>query len=163
VVSFQVLEHLREPGPYLAALGRLLAPGGTALLTTPNLATSDGANPFHVHEYEGDELAALLRRHFGRVELRGVGMTPRAAAYHAARLRRIRRVLRLDPLRLRERLPRALVEWLFGRMAVRVRRGIARGEGLPDATAADFPIGPPAPDSLDWLALCAEPADPRPI
>ena len=157
VVSFQVIEHLRDPAPYLGALGALLAPGGSALLTTPNRATSDGANPFHVHEYAGDELAALLRRHFGRVELLGVGMTPPVAAYHAARLRRIRRVLRLDPLRLRERLPRALVEWLFARMAVRVRRGIAHGEGLPDATAADFPIGPPAPDSLDWLAVCAEP------
>jgi hypothetical protein len=152
-----VIEHLRDPGPYLAAIGRLLAPGGSALLSTPNRATSDGANPFHVHEYEGGELAALLRRHFANVELLGVGMTPRVAAYHAARLARIRRVLRLDPLRLRERLPRALVEWLFGRMALRVRRGIARGEGLPDATPDDFPIGPPAPDSLDWLAVCAEP------
>jgi SAM-dependent methyltransferase len=154
VVSFQVIEHLREPGPYLGAIARCLRPGGTALLTTPNRLTSDGVNPFHVHEYEAAELAALLNRHFGEVELRGLAAGPAVAGYFEARLRRIRRVVRLDPLRLRERLPRALVEGAFAFFARRVRRGIARGEGLPDASWRDFPIGPADPACLDLLAIC---------
>ncbi len=30
IVSFQVIEHLEDPSPYLAEIGRLLEPGGTA-------------------------------------------------------------------------------------------------------------------------------------
>ncbi|MCZ6783885.1 MAG: class I SAM-dependent methyltransferase, partial [Proteobacteria bacterium] len=54
VLSFQVIEHLPDPGPYLDAIARVLRPGGTAVLTTPNLLLSERENPFHVHEYEAD-------------------------------------------------------------------------------------------------------------
>lgn len=55
IVSFQVIEHLEDPRVYLESIARLLAPGGTAMLTTPNILTSDKINPFHVHEYESEE------------------------------------------------------------------------------------------------------------
>lgn len=154
VVSFQVIEHLRDPGPYLEAIAACLAPGGTALLSTPNRLTSDGVNPFHVREYLADELAGVLRRHFEDVELRGVAAGPAVADYFESRLRRIRRIVRLDPLRLRERLPRRLVESLFALFARGVRRGIARNEGLPDASWRDFPIGPADDACLDLVATC---------
>jgi SAM-dependent methyltransferase len=157
VVSFQVIEHLRDPGLYLEAIARCLAPGGTALLTTPNRLTSDGVNPFHVREYAADELAGVLRRHFEDVELRGVAAGSAVADYFEARLRRIRRIVRLDPLRLRDRIPRALVEALFAFFARVVRRGIARGEGLPDASWRDFPIGPADDACLDLVAICRAP------
>ncbi len=156
VTSFQVIEHLSDPGPYLDAIGALLAPGGCALLSTPNRARSDGVNPFHVREYLGGELRALLGRHFGDVELLGVGTSPAVTACLDARSRRIRRVRRLDPLRLHARLPQPIVERAFALGARLVRR---RGAGeTPDATWRDFPIGP-ADDatSLDWLALCRAP------
>lgn len=157
VVSFQVIEHLEDPSDYLDAIAGALAPDGTALLTTPNRLTSDGMNPYHVHEYEADELAGLLRTRFGSVEMLGVGATEAVARYHADRLRRIRRIARLDPLRLRERLPRPLIEWLFGRLALVVRRGIASGGGLPDVTWRDYPVGPADADCLDLLAVCRSP------
>ena len=46
----------------------------TALITTPNLLTSDRENPFHVHEYAPAELEACLRRRFEEVEM--LGITP---------------------------------------------------------------------------------------
>ena len=155
VVSFQVIEHLRDPAPYLRAIGDLLAPRGTALLSTPNRHLSDGVNPYHVREYLGDELGDLLARHFAQVEMFGVGTSAPVHDHLAARSRRIRAVMRLDPLRLRDRLPRAWVEKLFAWGAQLVRRAGARAEGTPDATWRDFPIGP-ADDatSLDWLAVC---------
>ena len=158
VVSFQVIEHLRDPAPYLRAIGELLAPGGTALLSTPNRQLSDGVNPFHVREYLSAELREVLARHFAEVELLGIGMTEPVRVYLEARSRRIRRIMRLDPLRLRDRLPRAWIEVLFALGARRVRRATARAEGAPDATWRDFPIGP-ADDaaSLDWLAVCRTP------
>jgi len=157
VVSFQVIEHLDDPGPYLAALSGLLRPGGVALLSTPNRLESDGENPFHVREYEAGELSLLLERYFGDVEMLGVHTTAGPKAYYDARLRRIRAIVRLDPLRLRERLPRWLVDRLFAAFAVVVRKGIARDEGLPTANLEDFPIRGAEPDCLDLLAGCRAP------
>lgn len=156
-LSFQVIEHLEDPGDTLDAIARALTAQGTALITTPNLLISDGENPFHVHEYRADELAELLGTRFSEVEMLGVGAEGAVAEYYEARLRRIRAIVRLDPLGLRRRLPRPLVEWLFGRLAVAVRSLIRSGEGLPEATWRDFPIGPVRDDCLDLLAVCRGP------
>ena len=156
-VSFQVIEHLEDPGPYLAEIARLVRPEGTVLISTPNLLTSDRENPYHVHEYLSEELAARLSDHFTRVEMRGVGASPRVARYAEARLRRIRTITRLDPLALRRRLPRALIDWAFARLAVLVRRSIQRSDGLPDVGLEDFPIGPADDACLDLLAVCRGP------
>ncbi|HPG29082.1 MAG TPA: methyltransferase domain-containing protein, partial [Myxococcota bacterium] len=156
-VSFQVVEHLADPAPFVAALADALRPGGVALVSTPNRLQSDGENPFHVHEYRADELERLLAARFGSVEMLGVGVRGEALRYHEDRLRRIRRIVRLDPLRLRRRIPRSLVEWLFARFAILVRRGLAADARLPQISLADFPIGPVDPGSLDLLAVCRDP------
>ena len=157
IVSFQVIEHLEDPGPYLAAIARLLEPDGSAYLTTPNRLTSDGVNPWHVHEYEAEELRGTLGRHFDEVEMLGVGIGPAVADYFDARLERIRRIMRIDPLGLRKLLPQSLLDWLFARFALVVRRGIHEDEGIPDATVDDFPIGPADPGGIDLLAVCRQP------
>ena len=162
VVSFQVIEHLADPTAYLAGIGRLLHPDGLALLTTPNRLTSDGENPFHVHEYTADELRECLCGHFREVEMRGVGASAAAADYLEERRRRIRRIVRLDPLQLRRRLPQPLVEWLFGRFALWIRRGIRSSDGLPEIAVCDFPIGPADPACVDLLAICRGPLTCRP-
>ena len=99
VVSFQVIEHLEDPTLYLKAMSQMLRPEGLAIVTTPNLVTSDRENPYHVHEYTGDELAATLGHHFDSVEMRGVGMSEPAARYHEARLQRIQKIVRIDPFK----------------------------------------------------------------
>ncbi len=157
VVSFQVIEHLEDPAPYLASIARMTKPGGVALITTPNLAQSDRENPFHVREYLADELADLISPHFEEVEMLGVSATPETMKYFDERLERIRRIVRIDPLGLRRRLPRALIDRLFAMFAVVVRRGIAEGSGLPDATVDDFPIVPADDRVLDLLAVCRRP------
>ncbi len=157
VVSFQVIEHLVDPGPYLRTIVALLRRDGVALLTTPNRLTSDGANPFHVHEYTADELAGRLRAHFESVEMLGVGAIEAVARYYDARLRRVRRLARLDPLGLRYRLPRPLIEWVLPRAARLVRSSIRRSGEFPAATWRDFPIGPARDDCLDLLVICRRP------
>ena len=161
VVSFQVIEHLDEPAPYLDAMARLVRPHGTVLITTPNVLTSDRVNPFHVHEYESRELWGVLEPHFEAVEMRGIGMTPPVRAYNEARLARIRSIMRLDVLKLHQRLPRSVVDWAFGTLAKVVRRGIQRDDGLPDVSERDFPIGAPADDDIDLLAICRPGVRPR--
>ncbi len=72
ITSFETLEHLHERKIFLQELRRVLRPNGTLMLSTPNAKYTrpvDGvpANPFHVHEYEPDELLTELEDHF-RVE-----------------------------------------------------------------------------------------------
>ncbi len=157
VVSFQVIEHLEDPAPYIGAIADLLAPIGVALITTPNVLMSDGVNPFHVHEYRADELAERLRTRFESVEMQGVGASEPVHRYLEQRSRRIRRIMRLDPLGLRNRLPRPLVDWLFARFALLVRRQTASSDGTPEVGWRDFPVGPADERCLDLLAVCRGP------
>jgi SAM-dependent methyltransferase len=157
VVSFQVIEHLEDPGPYLEAMARALTAGGEALITTPNVRTSLGVNPYHAHEYAGPELEDLLSRRFREVEVLGVGASEPVRRYLDARRTRIERIMRLDPLRIHERLPRAWVERLFAFFAVAVRRGVRRDDALPEVDWRDFPVGDYADDCVDLLAICRGP------
>lgn len=157
VVSFQVIEHLEDPTPYLAAMARSTRPEGLTLISTPNLAQSDRENPFHVREYTADELTTLLEPHFEEVEMLGVSATPEPMAYYDERLRRIRRIVALDPLGIRRRLPRGLIDRLFAMFAVVVRRGIADRDGLPEVSLDDFPVVPATERSLDLMAVCRRP------
>ncbi len=157
VISFQVIEHLEDPTDYIDAIATLLRPDGLALVTTPNILMSDGVNPYHVHEYRADELGERLRGRFAEVEMKGIGATEPIHLHLAERSRRIRRIMRLDPLRLRDRLPRGLVEWLFARFALLVRSQARSNEGVPEVGWRDFPVGPADERCLDLLAICRKP------
>jgi SAM-dependent methyltransferase len=69
ITSFETLEHLHERRAFAAELARVLSPGGTVLLSTPNAIYTEPvngvpANKFHIHEYEPDELRAELGEFF---------------------------------------------------------------------------------------------------
>lgn len=69
ITSFETLEHLRERGSFLAELSRVLTAEGKLILSTPNANYSQPvngvpANPFHIHEYEPDELKAEMEAYF---------------------------------------------------------------------------------------------------
>jgi SAM-dependent methyltransferase len=85
VVSLQVIEHIWTPHDLLHEAARVLRPGGLMLLTTPNRLTfSPGlrrgerpTNPFHVREFDAQELAALVGEHLDVVSVGGVHAGPR--------------------------------------------------------------------------------------
>lgn len=70
VATLQVIEHVWDHPQFLAECRRVLRPGGTLLVTTPNRLTfSPGSgehdrprNPFHTVEFTAGQLAALLTR-----------------------------------------------------------------------------------------------------
>jgi len=81
VTSFQVVEHVTDPLPYLNEIKRVLRPGGQALITTPNAAIrlDPGMTPwnrFHVREYRAAELEVELAKVFADVEVLGMFGVP---------------------------------------------------------------------------------------
>ena len=48
VVSFQVIEHIKNDELFLQEIHRVLKPGGKAILTTPNIMMSITRSPWHV-------------------------------------------------------------------------------------------------------------------
>lgn len=82
VTSFETLEHVPERPRFVSELRRVLKTPGHLILSTPNARYTDPVegkprNPFHLHEYEPEELRQELLRCFAQVELRGQVLDPR--------------------------------------------------------------------------------------
>ena len=75
VVAFEVIEHLEDWRGFLREAHRVLAPNGQLVVSTPNRLYytesrgADGANPFHVHEFDFAEFRAELTAVFPHVSL----------------------------------------------------------------------------------------------
>lgn len=64
VVTFETIEHVADYRAFLAEVDRVLAPGGIALVSTPNDIEFVEGNHFHLHQFVYDELVDLLGEWF---------------------------------------------------------------------------------------------------
>jgi SAM-dependent methyltransferase len=143
VVFLQTIEHVQDPTGVLAHFRDILAPGGVAYVSTPNVLTLAPAgaaksdNPWHILEYHADEFRRLCRSVFGQVEVFGL--------FHA-------RKLRLHALAL-----------TLGWDRVHARLGITKpfyDRFTPAIAASDFALrsgdapGSELDRALDFLAVC---------
>lgn len=67
VVSVEVIEHVEADERFVSEILRVLKPGGTVLLTTPNGDWVENKNPDHKRHYKKRELNALLNKYFEEV------------------------------------------------------------------------------------------------
>jgi 2-polyprenyl-3-methyl-5-hydroxy-6-metoxy-1,4-benzoquinol methylase len=140
VVFLQTIEHVQNPGEILEHFKAMLAPGGVAYISTPNVLTLAGPgreksdNPWHVKEYRAEEFRALCKAHFERVELLGL--------HHARKLRIHELALRLgwDTVHKRLRLTKRFYD--------RFTPAIAASDFRLDADASRLDR------ALDFLAVC---------
>lgn len=157
VLNFQVLEHIEDDRAFLQALRARLAPGGVLLLTTPNRLMSFSENPYHVREYTAEQLRELLAGVFDSVTLRGMRGNAKVVAFDEARRHSVQRILRLDPLGLRNLLPQSLINFAFARLASLVRSQAKSAAGGDRITVEDFSVSDADLDTaLDLVALCAD-------
>jgi 2-polyprenyl-3-methyl-5-hydroxy-6-metoxy-1,4-benzoquinol methylase len=105
VVSFQVIEHIKNDRLFLQEIHRVLKPGGTALITTPNRKMSLTRNPWHVREYVADELKTLAQEFFQHVEVKGITGNETVMAYYEQNRKSVARITRWDVLNLQYNLP----------------------------------------------------------
>ena len=175
VVSFQVIEHIFAPDSYLSEIRRVLKPGGTVILTTPNAAVRlyPGMKPwnrFHVREYKAHELEELLKTWFPTVEVKGLFAHSELYDVERRRVHRAREVAR-QRSRSSWKLKRLLIDTakkLLPPVLTDAARHILRRDGgspaVPPAldrsillkySTADFYYQTNALDSsLDLMAIC---------
>ena len=158
--SSHLIEHFDEPEGHVRELARVLADDGTAFFLTPN-APADFENPFHIHLFEPDELRAMLGRHFHDVTVQGLDPTDSVKADFTARRVKANKVLRLDVLDLRHRIPRSWYIAAYTRALPIAYKVMARGDsgGSTGITADDFSVT----DDLDatTMVLFATASRPR--
>jgi SAM-dependent methyltransferase len=138
VVFLQTIEHVPDPAAVLVHFRDLLAGGGVAYVSTPNVLTlappgqPKSANPWHLKEYRAEEFACLCRTVFGEVQLLGL--------FHARKLRAHELALRSGWDRLHARL--GITKPFYDRF-------------VPAIATSDFVLRPGRLDrALDFLAVC---------
>ncbi|GGU71419.1 methyltransferase [Lentzea flava] len=142
VANLQVIEHLWDQEGFLAECRRVLRPGGTLIVTTPNRLTfSPGQdkplNPFHTRELAPSELDEMLRE----------------AGFRVDELAGLRHGQRLDSL-LDGQIIEAQVEVALSGAPWPVELK----EAVESVTVDDFDISPEDMDTcLDLVAVAVRP------
>jgi 2-polyprenyl-3-methyl-5-hydroxy-6-metoxy-1,4-benzoquinol methylase len=139
ITFLQTIEHVHDPQAVLSHFRSLLAPGGVAYISTPNLMTlapvgaEKSDNPWHVKEYRAYEFRVLCESVFDSVELHGL--------YHAGKLSRHALALALGWDRIHQTL--GLTRLFYDRFT-------------PAISSRDFVLDDQRPLSgaLDFLAVC---------
>ncbi len=110
VISFQVIEHIKDDALFLAEVKRVLRPGGIFIVSTPNITMSLTRNPWHVREYTRDQFYALMQTQFPMVEPLGVAGDECVMEYYQKNREGVERITRFDILNLQYRLPRWMLQ-----------------------------------------------------
>lgn len=105
IVTFQVIEHIKDDHKFLREANRVLKKGGKIILTTVNRKFSLSRNPWHIREYSTDELRTLMGQYFKTVDAMGVGGNDKVWAYYEQNKLSVNKTMRWDILDLQHRLP----------------------------------------------------------
>jgi len=157
VVSFQVIEHIKDDDLFFREIHRVLKPGGKALLTTPNIKLSLSRNPWHIREYTGDALKALAGKYFQNTEMMGIAGNKKVMDYHDQNRASVNKLMRWDFLNLQYRLPAFLLKIPYEIMNRLNRAGLHKSTGkLVDEIRYDDYLLSTDPDSSLDLFLVAQ-------
>jgi SAM-dependent methyltransferase len=110
VVSFQVIEHIKDDERFLQEIHRVLRPGGKVILTTPNIMMSITRSPWHIREYTPEQMGEILKSSFDNYELKGVFGNDKVMAYYNKNKESVRKITRFDILNMQYWLPRRMLE-----------------------------------------------------
>lgn len=155
VVSFQVIEHVKQDGDFLKEIYRVLKLGGVAVLTTPNIKKTLTRNPWHIREYTAKELTELASRYFDQVEMKGVTGNDKVWAYYEQNKKSVEKITRFDIFNLQYRLPASLLRVpydLLNRMN-RNKLNDANHSLVADISHEDYLLAEKAEEALDLFLI----------
>lgn len=155
VISFQVIEHIKDDKRYLREISRVLKPGGVALLTTPNVNKSLSRNPWHIREYTAKELTDLCRPFFSNVEMLGITGNDKVMQYYDQNKVTVKRLTRFDVFDLQHKLPAFMLKVPYEIMNRLNRNKLQSTDNglVASINYDDYIISEDAGESLDLLAI----------
>jgi ubiquinone/menaquinone biosynthesis C-methylase UbiE len=110
VISFQVIEHIKEAALYLEEIYRVLKPNGKAYISTPNASKTIARNPWHYKEYTFEDLSSLITQTFAKYTIEAISGNEKTAAYYEENQKSVARFLRYDILKLEHKIPSWLLQ-----------------------------------------------------
>lgn len=155
VVSFQVIEHIKNDRKYLKEIHRVLKPGGRALITTPNIKMSLSRNPWHIREYTAERLKSLANEIFPKVEMLGISGNQKVMNYHEENRQSVEKMMRWDILNLQYRLPAFMLKIPYEIMNRMNRNNLKAGnDGLvSEIHHSDYLLSQNPDTSLDLFCV----------
>ena len=162
VVSSHIIEHFINPVGHVAELARVLRPDGSAFVITPN-APADFENPFHVYLFEAPHLVSLLSLFFEHVACIGLEGDDVLREDFAARRASGEKILKLDVLDLRHKLPYRTYVWAYTRalpVVYRMLGGTKSGVGSGIDASHFFVTDDITPQTPVLFAIAQRPRPP---
>jgi 2-polyprenyl-3-methyl-5-hydroxy-6-metoxy-1,4-benzoquinol methylase len=156
VFSFQVIEHIQDDILYLKEIYRVLKPGGTVLITTPNRKMSLSRNPWHVREYLPTELLDIASRIFSFAEMKGITGNEKVMAYYEENKKSVQKFTRWDVFDLQHKLPASLLRIPYEILNRWNRNKLQSTDDklVRDISHEDYILVDDATDALDLLLIC---------
>lgn len=155
VITFQVIEHIKNDKLFLEEIHRVLKPGGRAVITTPNIKMSLSRNPWHEREYTNKELKDLASSIFSEVEMKGIAGNDKVMEYHEQNRASVARITRFDIFNLQYRLPNALLRIPYDLLNRLNRNNLQKqDEGLvTEIDRTDYFLRDQHEDNLDLFCI----------
>jgi len=151
IVSFQVIEHIKDDRMFLKEIYRLLKPGGVAIISTPNIKMSFSRNPWHIREYTAKELLDLAGQIFDKVVAKGISGNSKVMQYFADNKRSVEKIMKYDILDLQHRLPAFLLKIPYEILNRMNRNALKKGDDqlVRSINHEDYIITDTPDESLD--------------
>lgn len=155
VVSFQVIEHIKDDNFFIREIYRVLKPGGKLILTTPNREMSITRNPWHIREYLSNELEDLVKKIFNNVEMKGVFGSEKVMKYYQANKESVAKITRFDIFNLQYKLPRQILQIPYDILNRINRKKLHKSntETVNDIKLSDFNIGDSTTSCFDFFVV----------
>lgn len=155
VVSFQVIEHIKDDRLFLEELYRVLKPGGQAIISTPNIKKTLTRNPWHEREYTAVSLESLAKEIFDQVDTYGIAGNQKVMDYYEENKKSVARITRFDVFDLQHRLPASWLKIPYDLMNRLNRNLLKKGNTqlVSDITYEDYLVSPDPDQSLDLFYL----------
>ena len=153
VVSFQVIEHLKDDNLFLSEIYRVLRPGGRAILTTPNIKKTLSRNPWHIREYTARQLIALAAKYFQKAEIKGITGNKKVMTYYLENKKSVERITRFDIFNLQYLLPASLLKIPYDILNRINRNKLANTGTAAEITHEDYILTDNANEALDLLLI----------
>ena len=105
VISFQVIEHIKDDCRFLEEIKRVLKPNGKAIITTPNAKMSSTRNPWHIREYSPTTFKKTANSLFKTITIKGIYGNEKVLEYYQKNKISVEKITKWDLFRFQYILP----------------------------------------------------------